>query len=72
MRIDWLMPCWKREKVEPDLRVVLDAWRKLLVENDRLQQENQHLRMLIDSVQLVSFPVGLVERGKRIKESDRE
>lgn len=59
--------------MEPDdLRVVLDAWRKLLVENDRLQRENQHLRMLVDSVQLASHPIVFQERGKRIKESDYE
>lgn len=30
--------------MEQDLKLVLDAWRKLLVENDRLQQENQMLK----------------------------
>ena len=60
--------------MEPDdLRVVLDAWRKLLVENDRLRQENLWLKTLVfGSVPLDSLPVGFRERGKRIKESDRE
>lgn len=59
--------------MEADLRMVLDAWRKLLVENDRLRQENLWLKTLVfRSVPLDSLPVSFRERGKRIKENDRE
>ena len=60
--------------MEPDIKMLLDAWRKVLVENDRLQKhsqrlfaENQHLKMLVDSVRLASEPTGLRPRGRKVK-----
>ena len=53
--------------MEPDIKMLLDAWRKVLVENDRLQRENQHLKMLVDSVRLASEPTGLRPRGRKVK-----
>jgi len=50
--------------MEPDIKMLLDAWRKVLVENDRLTRENQHLKMLVDSVRLASEPTGLRPRDK--------
>ena len=53
--------------MEPDTKMLLEAWRKLLVENTKLQEENQHLKMLVDSVQLAALPTGFRERGKKTK-----
>jgi hypothetical protein len=57
--------------MEPDLKLLLDAWRKVLVENDRLMRENQHLKMLVDSVRLAPLPDPLPPwfrpRGKRVR-----
>lgn len=30
--------------MEPDLKMVLDAWRKLVVENDKLRQQIEDLK----------------------------
>ncbi len=51
--------------MEPDTKIVLDAWRELLVENAKLQEENQHLKTLVDSLQLASLPSGFLERGRK-------
>lgn len=53
--------------MEPDTKIVLDAWRELLVENAKLQEENQHLKRLVDSVQLAALPTGFRERGRKTK-----
>ena len=53
--------------MEPDIKMLLDAWRKVLVENDRLMRENQHLKMLVDSVRLASEPTGFRPRGRKVK-----
>jgi hypothetical protein len=53
--------------MDPDLKLVLDAWRKMLVENDKLREENQMLKMLVDSVRLASPPTGFLPRGKKVR-----
>ena len=54
--------------MEPDIKMLLDAWRKVLVENDRLRQENLWLKTLVfGSVPLDSLPTGFRERSRKIK-----